>query len=467
MNDFTLLINGKLVAGATTQPIVNPAIAEVFAEAPAASVAQLDESVAAASAAFPLWSRTPLEDRRAILNAIAERLEAHAEEIGQILTREQGKPIGEAIFEAQGAAYFFRYFAALELSDQSTEDGQGRMLEMHRRPFGVVAAIVPWNVPLILMAFKVPPALLAGNTVVLKPAPTTPLSTLHVGRLIADILPPGVLNILSDDGSLGAALVAHPGISKVSFTGSTETGKKVMAGASGTLKRVTLELGGNDAAIVLDDVDVDEIAPKLFRAAFHNSGQICVAVKRVYAHDDIYDALCDRLVALAEDAVVGNGLDPATQFGPLQNKIQYEKVKALIEDARGSGKVIEPRKAIPSRGYFIPPTIVRDIDDGARLVDEEQFGPVLPLVRISSEADAIARANASLYGLGASVWSSDKERALAIGRQLIAGTVWINKHGDLMAHIPFGGVGQSGIGTELGEHSLNEFTQLQVVNSTI
>jgi len=467
MNDFKLLIDGKLVAGATTQPIVNPATAEVFAEAPAASVAQLDEAVVAASAAFPLWSRTPLEDRRAMLNAIAERLEANAQEIGQILTQEQGKPIGEAIFEAHGAAYFFRYFAALELSNQTTDDGQGRLLEMRRRPLGVVGAIVPWNVPIILMAFKVPPALLAGNTVVLKPAPTTPLSTLHVGRLIADLLPPGVLNILSDDGSLGAALVAHPGIRKVSFTGSTETGKKVMAGAAGTLKRLTLELGGNDAAIVLDDVDVDEIAPKLFSGAFHNSGQICVAIKRVYAHNDIYDALCDRLVALAEDAAVGSGLDPATQFGPLQNKMQYEKVKALIEDARRSGKVIEPRKAIPNRGYFIPPTIVRDIDDGTRLVDEEQFGPVLPLVRIASEADAIARANASLYGLGASVWSSDKQRALAIGRQLIAGTVWINKHGDLMAHIPFGGVGQSGIGTELGENSLDEFTQLQVINSTI
>jgi acyl-CoA reductase-like NAD-dependent aldehyde dehydrogenase len=337
-------------------------------------------------------------------------------------------------------------------------------VEAHRRPLGVIGAIVPWNSPIILMAFKVPAALLAGNTMVLRPSPTTPLTTLRIAALIKDLLPPGVLNVISDGGELGAALTAHPDVRKISFTGSTETGKKVMAGAADALKRITLELGGNDAAIVLPDVDPKAVAPKLFAGAFQNSGQVCIAVKRLYVHEQVYDAVCDELATLAKDAVVGDGLEQGTQLGPLQNKMQYEKVLGLIDDAKQHGVVIAGGGKPDRPGYFIQPTIVRDIADGVRLVDEEQFGPVLPVIKFDDANDALQRANASPWGLGGSVWSSNLEAAYELASRMDSGTVWINQHAALAPNIPFGGAKGSGLGVELGEEGLAEFTQLHVIN---
>jgi acyl-CoA reductase-like NAD-dependent aldehyde dehydrogenase len=327
-----------------------------------------------------------------------------------------------------------------------------------------VGAIVPWNFPMILMAFKVPAALLAGNTVVLKPAATTPLTALKLAELVKDILPPGVLNVITDANDLGGELTKHPDVRKISFTGSTETGKKVMAGAADALKRITLELGGNDASIVLGDVDPKEVAPKIFGGAFSNAGQICIAIKRVYAHESIYDALCDELAKLAEAAVVGDGLEQGVTMGPLQNKAQFEKVLGFIEAGRKDGKIIAGGERIGDKGYFIRPTIVRDIEDGSRLVDEEQFGPVLPVIKIKGAEDALARANSSQYGLGGSVWTSDLDKAVGIAEQMDTGTIWVNKHADLGPNIPFAGAKQSGLGVELGEEGLEEFTQVQVIN---
>jgi acyl-CoA reductase-like NAD-dependent aldehyde dehydrogenase len=305
---------------------------------------------------------------------------------------------------------------------------------------------------------------LAGNTVVLKPAATTPLSTLRLAALIKDILPAGVLNVIADANDLGGALTAHPDVRKVSFTGSTATGKKVMAGAADALKRITLELGGNDAGIVLSDVDPKTAAPKIFQGAFQNSGQVCIALKRLYVHESIYDAMCAELAQLADAAVMGDGLEQGTQIGPLQNKMQYDKVRELIEDARHDGKIIAGGVVLDQSGYFIRPTIVRDITDGSRLVDEEQFGPVLPVIKFADDEDALARANNTPYGLGGSIWSADLDRAYALARRMDSGTVWINKHSELAPNIPFGGAKQSGIGVELGEEGLAEFTQLQVIN---
>jgi acyl-CoA reductase-like NAD-dependent aldehyde dehydrogenase len=344
------------------------------------------------------------------------------------------------------------------------EDSEGKKVEAHRRPLGVIGAIVPWNFPMILMAFKLPPALLAGNTVVLKPAPTTPLTSLKLGELIKDILPAGVVNIVADENDLGAPLTAHPDVRKISFTGSTATGQKVMAGAAGLLKRITLELGGNDAGIVLDDVNPKEAAPKLFQSAFQNSGQVCIAMKRLYVHEKIYDEMCNELAAIANNTIIGDGLKQGTQLGPLQNKMQFEKVKELIEDAKKTGKVIAGGDVPEEKGYFIRPTIVRDISDGTRLVDEEQFGPVLPVIKYSDPEDAVARANASPYGLGGSIWSNDKNKAYELATKLDSGSVWINKHADLAPNIPFGGARLSGIGSELGEEGLAEFTQLKIIN---
>ncbi|MDP3329157.1 aldehyde dehydrogenase family protein, partial [Parvibaculum sp.] len=450
MSDYRLLINGKLVAGAKSMDVINPATEEVVASCSRASEAQLNEAVAAAKSAFPAWSATPIADRKKVLNAIADAIEANAPDLARLLTQEQGKPIGDATGEVYGTAAFFRYFTMLDLPVKVIEDSEGKRVEAHRRPLGVIGAIVPWNFPLILMAFKLPPALLAGNTVVLKPAPTTPLTSLKLGELIADIVPAGVVNIIADANDLGAALTAHPDVRKISFTGSTATGAKVMAGAAGLLKRITLELGGNDAGIVLDDVNPKEAAPKLFQSAFQNSGQVCIAMKRLYVHESIYDEMCDELAAIANNTIVGDGLKQGTQLGPLQNKMQFDKVKELIEDSKKHGTVIAGGDVAEEKGYFIRPTIVRDITDGARLVDEEQFGPVLPVIKYSDADDAVARANASPYGLGGSIWSSDPARAYALAEKLDSGTVWINKHADLAPNIPFGGARMSGLGTELG-----------------
>ncbi|MDZ4381013.1 MAG: aldehyde dehydrogenase family protein [Parvibaculum sp.] len=464
MSEYKLLINGNLVAGARVSDVLNPATEEPVASCPRASEDQLNEAVAAAKAAFPAWSATPIAERKKALNAIADVIEANAQDLARLLTQEQGKPIGDATGEIYGTAAFFRYFTMLDLPVKVIEDSEGKKVEAHRRPLGVIGAIVPWNFPMILMAFKLPPALLAGNTVVLKPAPTTPLTSLKLGELIKDILPAGVVNVIADENDLGAALTAHPDVRKISFTGSTATGQKVMAGAAGLLKRITLELGGNDAGIVLGDVDPKEAAPKLFQSAFQNSGQVCIAMKRLYVHESIYDEMCDELANIANNTIIGDGLKQGTQLGPLQNKMQFEKVKELIEDAKKTGNVIAGGETPDQTGYFIRPTIVRDITDGTRLVDEEQFGPVLPVIKYSDPEDAVARANASPYGLGGSIWSSDPQKAYDLATKLDSGTVWVNKHADLAPNIPFGGARFSGLGTELGEEGLAEFTQLKIIN---
>jgi acyl-CoA reductase-like NAD-dependent aldehyde dehydrogenase len=464
MSEYKLLIDGALVDGDAEMDVINPATEEVLAKCPRASTAQLDAAVAAATRAFPAWRATPIAERKAKLTAIADIIQANVPVLARLLTQEQGKPIGDAMGEVYGASAFFRYFTMLDLPVKTLEDSDARKVEIHRRPLGVIGAIVPWNFPMILMAFKVPAALLAGNTMVLKPAPTTPLSTLKLAELIKDVLPPGVLNVIADAGELGAAMTAHPGIRKISYTGSTATGKKVMAGAADALKRITLELGGNDASIVLEGSDPKTVAPKIFAGAFQNSGQVCIAIKRAYVHDSIYDAMCEELAALADAAVVGDGLEQGTQMGPIQNKTQFERVMGIIESAKADGKIIAGGERAGTKGYFIRPTIVRDITDGSRLVDEEQFGPVLPVIRYTDADDALARANNSEYGLGGSIWSTDLDKAYDLATRMESGTVWVNKHADLAPNIPFGGAKGSGIGVELGEEGLNEFTQLQVIN---
>jgi len=464
MSAYKLLINGEMVDGDLTMDVVNPATEEKLADCPRASETQLNAAVAAAKAAFPAWSKTTIDERKAVVLKIADVVEANAAELAQLLTKEQGKPLEDATTEVYGMAAFCRYFTSLDLPVEVLEDSEGRRVEVHRNPLGVVGAIVPWNFPLILMAFKLPPALIAGNTLVIKPAPTTPLSTLRIAELIQDVAPAGVINFITDANDLGAPMTAHPDVRKISFTGSTETGAKVMAGAAGLLKRITLELGGNDAGIVLDDVNPKEAAQKLFDSAFQNSGQVCIAMKRLYVHENIYDEVCEELATIANDTIIGDGLEQGTKLGPLNNKMQYDKVKALIEDAKKEGNVIAGGEFPDKPGYFIRPTIVRDIKEGSRLVDEEQFGPVLPVMSFADESEAVERANASAWGLGGSVWSANPERAYALAEQMDTGTVWINKHAELDPTIPFGGAKMSGLGNELGQEGLQEFTQQKIIN---
>jgi acyl-CoA reductase-like NAD-dependent aldehyde dehydrogenase len=463
MNDFRLLINGRLVQGASTLDVINPATGRTLSAAPRADRDQLVEAVAAAKAAFPEWSTAPLRVRARLLIKLAEALEADQAAFARLLTEEQGKPLPEALFEMAHSIATLRYFATLDLPPEVLKEDATQKVVRQHKPLGVVAAITPWNFPLLLLVIKVAPALLAGNTVVAKPAPTTPLTTLKFGELCARILPPGVVNVIVDLNDLGTALTGHPDVAKVAFTGSTATGKKVMESVAGTLKRLTLELGGNDAAIVLEDVNPKEVAPKIYAGAMFNAGQACIAIKRLYVHDSIYDAVCDELGKLARETVVGDGMEEGTQMGPIQNKAQFEKVKGFLQDARRNGTIVAGG-VLEREGYFVQPTIVRDVPDTARLVREEQFGPVLPVLRYSDIDDVIARANDTDFGLGGSVWSSDRERAFGVAVRINSGTVWVNKHLDVGPDTPFAGAKQSGIGVEMGQEGLQEFTQATIIN---
>jgi acyl-CoA reductase-like NAD-dependent aldehyde dehydrogenase len=460
-----MLIDGELVAGASEFDVINPATAQAFARCPKADEAMINRAVAAAKRAFPAWAARPIEERAALVNKLADALEARSGEFASLLTSEQGKPLDQAMYEVIGAIYTLRAFANMRVEPKTLRDEGGNTVIEHRTPLGVVASITPWNFPIILLANKLGPALVTGNTMVAKPAPTTPLTTLLFGELCRELLPAGVVNIVCDQNDLGQVLTTHPDVAKVAFTGSTATGKKVMAAAAQGVKRVTLELGGNDAAIVLDDVDPRKVAHKIYGGAMTNAGQICVAIKRAYVPEPMYDDFCDELAKLAREAVVDDGSKQGTQVGPVQNRMQFEKVKALLDDAKQRGTVLAGGEPLDRPGYFIPPTIVRDLDDDAPLVREEQFGPVLPVLKYNDIEDVIERANDSEYGLGGSVWGKDVQRATEIAKRIDSGTVWVNQYLAIDPTIPFRGSKQSGLGGELGEAGLHEYTQPHIINA--
>ena len=443
-HDFRLLIDGELVAAAEAINVVNPATGRPFAKAPRADAALLDQAVAAAKRAFPAWAARPVSERAAMIEQLAARLESGAAEFAALLTSEQGKPLNQAMNEVIACTYVLRAFRDMRVEPKLLREENGNRVFERRSPLGVVAAITPWNFPLVLLMNKLGPALITGNTIIVKPAPTTPLTTLLFGELCAAILPPGVVNIIVDANDLGGALTAHPDVAKIAFTGSTATGKKVMASAAAMVKRVTLELGGNDAAIVMDDVDPALAAQKVFEGAMVNAGQVCVAIKRAYVPATMYDDFCDEIAALARNAVVDDGANQGAKIGPVQNLQQYEKLCDLLADAGRKGTVIAGGKPVDRDGYFIEPTIVRDLPDDARLVQEEQFGPVLPVLSYHDIEDVIARANASEYGLAGTVWGKDLARATAVAERIHSGTVWVNQHMAIDPVIPFRGARQSG-----------------------
>jgi acyl-CoA reductase-like NAD-dependent aldehyde dehydrogenase len=464
MSDYKIWIDGKPVDGASEISVINPATEEVVATVARSSAEQLEQAIASAKAAQKDWAKTSMDERRDALRAICKGISERADEIARIQVMEQGKPMAESAGEVAITLAFLDHFTTFDLPVEVVQDDDEKYVEVHRKPLGVVACIVPWNFPLLIGAHKVALALLAGNTCVLKPAPTTPITSAIFAEICAGVLPAGAVNTVNDSNDLGDVLTAHPDVAKVSFTGSTATGKRVMASAAGTLKRLTLELGGNDAAIVLPDVDVQDAAEKLFGAAFMNCGQVCIGLKRTYVHESIYDEMCDALAKLADAAVVGNGLDEGTQIGPLNNKMQFDKVCDFLEKAKQAGTVVAGGEVPDEKGFFIQPTIVRDVDDGDVIVDVEQFGPIMPVIKYSDIDDVIERANASPYGLGGSVWSKDLDKAKEIALQIDSGTTWINKHLDFGPNVPFGGCKQSGIGVEFADEGFHEFTQVRVIN---
>lgn len=468
MSVYHLLIDGEAVTVQDSFPVLNPATEEIIAQCPRATGEHLDQAVAAARCAFPSWSLTTDSERSHLIHAVGDALEAHSDELAKLLTLEQGKPMGGFAglgsgFEMGGVVAWCHATADLELPVDVIQDNDEARIEVHRKPLGVVGSITPWNFPLLIAIWHIIPALRSGNTVVLKPSEYTPLTTLRAAQIINEILPPGVLNVIAGDGSLGAAMSTHPGINKIVFTGSTPTGKKIMESAAGNLKRLTLELGGNDAAIVLPDTDVQAAAPKIFATAMINNGQTCAALKRLYVHEDIYEDMCQALAAIANSVTTGDGSGDV-DFGPVQNKAQYDKVCAMAADAKASGaRFLSGGEPTEGAGYFFPVTIVADIADDARLVQEEPFGPILPVLKFSDVEDALRRANDSPYGLGGSVWSADEEKATQLASRLECGTAWVNNHAMIQPDAPFGGVKESGIGVEFGRYGLEEYTTIQTL----
>ncbi|MFO1504437.1 MAG: aldehyde dehydrogenase family protein [Steroidobacteraceae bacterium] len=461
---FSLLIGGKLVSAAATLDVVNPATGLTFARCPAAGAAELDAAVGAARAAFPAWRALGFAARAALIAKFADLLSAQAEPLSRLLTMEQGKPVGQSKDEIARGATLSVGMTKIVIAPEVILDNAERYVELRYQPLGVAGIITPWNAPVNLAIGPLTSALYTGNCAIIKPSPFTPLTTLRIGELLNQVFPPGVVNVLAGDDALGALMTAHPGIDKISFTGSVATGKKVMASCAGTLKRVTLELGGNDAAIVLADVDVNDVAKKLFFAATVNGGQVCMAVKRIYAHERIYDALCAALVAEARKARLGDGLDPATTLGPIQNRRQYERVCELKADAARHGHLEEGGAVPAGAGYFVAPTVVTGLAETDRLVAEEQFGPVFPVMKFTDVDDAIQRANNTRFGLSGSVWSRDLAQAQAIAAQLQVGTAWVNQHRLTMANVPFGGAKESGIGRTYAHMGLTAYMEPQVIS---
>ena len=460
------LINGKMVDNGEWLDVVNPANEEVIGQVPACGKDDLDKAVAAAREAFKSWKKTSFEERQAACMAISGAIKENAEELYRLLTSEQGKPHDQAKGEIFGAAGLSAAQATFKLEDEIIEDSDTRLHRSRRVPVGVVGGIVPWNFPVMMAIQKIVPALMAGCTIVLKPSPFTPLTTLRIAELIADKVPAGTVNIITGEDSLGPLITSHPDIDKITFTGSTATGKKIMEGASADLKRITLELGGNDASIVLPDADPKKVAEQLFWSSFSNAGQICVAAKRIYIHEDIYDELAAALVEYAKTVKVGDGSHQGTGVGPIQNKKQFERVCELIEDAKDNGyKFLVGGEVDPSgSGYYVPITIMDNPPEDARIVAEEQFGPVMPLMKFSSEDEVIQRANNSDYGLAGAVWTGNPDKGVEIAEQLETGTVWINEYLHLSPFAPFGGHKQSGFGAEYGLEGLKEFTYPQVIS---
>jgi acyl-CoA reductase-like NAD-dependent aldehyde dehydrogenase len=467
MTAFPMTIDGKQVTTPGSFVVLNPADESPVGTCPDGTVELIDQAIASSRAALPAWAASPDSERAAHLHAIADLIEKNHGELSRLVTLEQGKTQSGpgANLEVGGAVAWTRSTAALCLSEETIQDDKAGKIIIRRKPVGVVASITPWNWPLMIASWHIMPAIRVGCTITIKPSPFTPLSTLRLVELINQVLPPGVVNVVTGGADMGNHLVSHPGVDKIAFTGSVATGRKVMAGAAGTLKRLTLELGGNDAGIVLPDTNIEPLLERLFWGCFLNAGQTCAALKRLYVHESQYESVVKKFAEYMAAIPVGNGLDPANLIGPLTNRMQLDRVCSLVDEARAGGARIVIGGTRPSsRGYFYPLTLIADATDDMRVVNEEQFGPVIPLIKYRTVKEAVRKANALDVGLGGSVWGDDPLEAAKYGEHLECGTVWINQHGALHPMAPFGGVKSSGMGVEFNIDGLKEFTTIQVMN---
>ncbi|KAF5577363.1 aldehyde dehydrogenase (NAD+) [Fusarium pseudoanthophilum] len=454
--DFQNVINNQLSSTPKTRRDICPSTEESLWESPVSTQDDVDRAVGAAKAAYPAWRKLSWEERASYLVKFADAIEAHKQEFVDLLGREAGKPPQAGGFELMLVMEHVRETPKLRIKEEKPEDNEDRTAVVRYVPLGVGVGIVPWNFPMLLGIGKAYPAMLAGNTFIWKPSPYTPYSALKLAEIGAKVLPPGVFQALSGGDDLGPMLTAHPGVAKISFTGSTETGKKIMTACAATLKRVTLELGGNDAAIVCEDVDIPVVAGKVAFLAYVHSGQICMNIKRLYVQESIYDKFVSEVIKFLGALKTGDFSDPEAFFGPIQNKMQYEKLQRLYEeiDKQGWKRVFGGASTTSGKGHFIPPVLIDNPPEDSEIVQAEPFGPIVPIMKWQSEDDVIARANASDYGLGASVWSKDVSRARRMAKQLEAGSIWVNTHFEVAPNVPFGGHKQSGVGMDWGEVGL-------------
>ncbi|QLC26373.1 aldehyde dehydrogenase family protein [Parasphingopyxis algicola] len=465
--DLQMTIDGEDAPANARSSLTDPCTEEPLATYPDAEMAHVDRSVEAAKRAFRNWSQTGWDERREALDSLAKAIGENHAELAILLACETGRPLRKAWHEIHFSVEFVRMIAGVKLPARRF-DQPGREIELTHRPLGVSGAIAPWNAPVILGIAKVANALLAGDTVVLRPSPFTPLTALYLGRLGRSVLPPGVFNVITGDASIGAALTVHPDVAKISFTGSTATGRRIAAAAAPQLKRLTLELGGNDAAIVLKDADVEAFADKVFEISLGNAGHFCSAAKRLYIHSDVFADVRDALMAKAEAVVCGDNFDPSTTMTPVQNRPQFDRIWSVIDDAVAhGGRVVTGAAREAGPGLFITPTLFEDISHGTMLVDEEQFGPVLPLIPFDDLEDAVAMANDSEYGLGGSIWSSDLDQATEWANRLETGSAWINDHGSFSASVPMPSAKQSGIGTDYAHFGVAEHSRLMILNRKV
>ncbi|TGJ85560.1 hypothetical protein E0Z10_g3202 [Xylaria hypoxylon] len=456
---FYNVINNELTDTVTTRRTVCPSTEEPLWESPVSDEEDVNRAVSAASQAFQSWRKLSQDVRAEYLIKFADAIEANQQDFINLLGKEAGKPPQAAAFEMYLVMGIARETPKLRLKEDKPIDDTERTAIVRYVPLGVGVGIVPWNFPLTLGIGKLLPALLAGNTFIWKPSPYTPYSALKLAEIGTKIFPPGVFQALSGEDTLGPLLTAHPGVAKISFTGSVETGKKVMAACASTLKRVTLELGGNDAAIICDDVDIDSVVAKVAFLAFVHSGQICMNIKRIYVHESIYDSFLTAVVATTKQFKTGGYTDSEAFFGPIQNRMQYEKLQKFYSQiSRESWKTALGGEPSPSpkqeNGFFMPPTIIDNPPEDSSIVVDEPFGPIVPVLKWTDEEDVIKRANASRLGLGASVWSKDVPRAQRMAEQLEAGSIWVNTHFELAPNVPFGGHKESGLGMDWGQVGL-------------
>lgn len=446
---------------------LNPSTLEVIGEVANTSVEEIEVKIEKAKKAQKLWSVRPDKERKQILLKVAEALQSNSKYLAEWITREQGKPLSGpgANFEMQACVGWTQVPASLDLPEEIVFEDETRKDILYRNPIGIVAAIAPWNWPLMIAIWQIIPSLRMGNAVIIKPSEYTTFCSLEMIKVINTVLPEDILQVVTGKGEVGAYLTGHPEIGKIMFTGSIATGKKIIESSVKNMARLTLECGGNDAGIIVPGLDVAKHVENLFWGAFLNMGQTCACLKRLYVHEDDYEKVMNALAEYSSHIPMGNGAEETNVLGPIQNKMQYDKIQDLIRDSENIGADFRFKGQKPDLdGYFIPIMLLGNVDNGDRIVDEEQFGPVLPIIKYKTLEEAIIKANNSENGLGASVWSDDSEQAQKVAAQLEAGTVWINQHGAIHPFVPFGGAKQSGYGVEFGIEGLKAVTVPKVIS---